>query len=315
MTKDLPNRRGFLESAAALAAAAALPAWAAAELPTRLRLSCSSLAFSDKTWYGALEAIKALGFRYAELAMFEGWCHVSPSKLTEPAAHGREIGEVCARLGVEPVALHANFALGKNHPGLTSPQPRDREATLKQFDRVLTCVRSAGIPLLNVQPGKFIRDVPRKKCLDAAAAVLRDMHERAVKAKVVLTFENHTGSIGEKPDDCLALLEAVPGLRLDYDFAHVIASGTDPEKTRPLLKYVAHTAVRNARRGSFNEPVGDGGKLGFDLGWFLRALRDAKTDAFLAVEYYEPKMQPQIVALKAVLERHGIPTQVTRLGA
>lgn len=81
------------------------------------------------------------------------------------------------------------------------------------------------------------------------------------------SFENHTGSIGEKPEDCLALLEAVPGLKFDFDFSHVVACGTTLEQTKPLWKHVAHVGVRNAKKGSFNEPVRDG-KLDYDIAGF-----------------------------------------------
>lgn len=84
------------------------------------------------------------------------------------------------------------------------------------------------------------------------------MQERAAKQGIVLSFENHTGSIGGKPEDCLALLEAVPGLKLDFDFSHVVACGITLDQTKPLWKHVAHVGVRNVKNGSFNEPVRDG---------------------------------------------------------
>ena len=97
--------------------------------PSGLKISCSSLAFSDMTWEAALVEIKKLGFHYADLAMFEGWTHVFPSMLTEPEAHGKKIGSVCERLEIEPIAIHTNFAIGdrKQFPGITLPDPSARK--------------------------------------------------------------------------------------------------------------------------------------------------------------------------------------------
>jgi sugar phosphate isomerase/epimerase len=259
------------------------------------------------TWEEALAAIGKLGFRRADLAMFEGWTHVSPSQLTDPGDHGRKIAAACARLRVEPIAVHANFAVGdrKTFPGLTTPDADARKTILAHFDRVLACAREAEIPLVNVQPGKFQNGMPRRDCLENAIALLRPMQERAARQEVVLSFENHTGSVGEKPEDCLALLEAVPGLRLDFDFSHVVACGVPLEQTRPLWKHVAHVGVRNAKRGSFNEPVRDG-RLDYDVAGLLDALRDARVDAFVSVEYYEPRMRDHVGPLKAILEQNRV---------
>src|SRR5437867_3672467 len=138
--------------------------------PSGLKLSCSSLAFSDKTWDSALEEIKKLGFRYADLAMFEGWTHVSPSELSDPEAHGKKIAAACEKLLVEPIAVHASFSPPglKGFPGLTAPDPKARKTVLEHFHRVVLCARTAEVPLVNVQPGKFIEGLSREACLKNA---------------------------------------------------------------------------------------------------------------------------------------------------
>lgn len=279
-----------------------------AGMPRGLKLSCSSLAFSDLAWQKALEEIKKLGFRYADLAMFEGWCHVSPSMLSEPERHGRMIAEVCKKLGIVPIAIHANFNPNQapKFPGLTTPDAAARAKILDQFERVAVCARTAGVPLVNVQPGAFVEKTPRKECLDRAAELLAKMVKIAGNRGLVLTFENHAGSIAQEPADALALLEAAPGLRLDYDPSHVVACSIPVERTIPLMKYVAHVGIRNAKAGSYNEPIREE-KLSYALEPFLDAFRAAKVNAFVSVEYYEPRMREYLAPLKAILERAGVP--------
>lgn len=314
--RTLSRRELLGGAAAALLAAGAARALSAAEddprasrRPKGLKISCSSLAFSDLKWDEALREIRKLGFRYADLAMFEGWCHVSPSRLEDPEGHGGAIAKACAEIEVEPICIHASFAPDPEKrgafPGLTSPDAAARKLVLEHFDRVARCARGAGVPLVNVQPGRFIAGRPREECLRSAIDLLRPMQEAAAKRGLVLSFENHTGSIGERPEDALQLIEAVPGLKIDYDFSHVVACAIPVEKTAPLLRHAVHCGIRNAREKGFNEPVRDG-KLDYDLGAFLDALRAAKADAFVSIEYFQPEMRGQIPALKRILEDAGL---------
>lgn len=270
-------------------------------LPQGLKISCSSLGFADMKWDEALEAMRDLGFRHADLAMFEGWVHINPSELVEPEEHGKAVRATCSRLGIEPIALHGNFA-----GGLTNPDAEVRRRILTHFERVARCAETAGIPLVNVQPGAFLKDRTREECIANAVETLRGMLRITMDRKLILTFENHAGSIGEQPGDALRILEGVPGLRLDYDPSHVVCSSIPLERTLPLLRYVAHVGIRNARPGSYNEPI-RGDSLDYDLGAFLAAFRRAGVNAFVSVEYYEPRMRENIPKLKSILEGHGLP--------
>ena len=272
-----------------------------------LKLSCSSLGFTDLTWDAALAEIQKLGFRYVVLAMFEGWAHVFPSTLADPEGHGKKIAAVCDQLKIEPIAIHANFALGDRNqfPGLTIADPAARKTILAHFERVVSCARAAEIPLVNVQPGKFIDNVPRETCIKNAIELLTQMHAMATRRGLLLSFENHSDTIGHDPKDALAILEGVPGLRLDYDVSHVTANSFSIEQTGSLLKHVAHVGVRNAKPGSHNEPIKDG-KLLYAIKPFVDAFREKNVKAYVSVEYYQPEMRGSIAPLKAILEQEGI---------
>ena len=306
------RRRTFLRASAAAVAALATTGAAlrAARAPAKggLRISCSSLAFSDMGWEEALELMRKQGFRCAELAMFEGWTHVDPSRLDDPEAHGKKIAEASKRIGIEAVCIHANFAPGVDRgsfPGITTPDEKLRDAVVEHCARVIRCARAAGIPLVNVQPGRFVAGEPRERSIERATRVLRKMMASAREHEVRLSFENHTGSLGERPGDVLALLEGVEGLELDYDLSHVVANSITVEQSRPLLPRVGHVAIRNARPGDYGLPV-EGGELAFDLGPYLAALRDAGVEGHIAVEYFKPEQRPDNLRLKAILEKLGV---------
>lgn len=309
------SRRDVLRSTVAVAAGCALGArrteadQAVLERrqPAGLKLSCSSLAFSDMEWDKALEEIQKLGFHYVDLAMFEGWTHINPSGLSDPEGHGKKIATVCGRLQMEPIAIHANFVLGdpKQFPGLTVSDAGARKTILTQFERVVTCARTADIPLVNVMPGRFVENVPHETCLKNAGDLLTQMHALAARRGLVLSFENHTDSIGQHPDDALYLLEHVPGLRLDYNPSHVVYNQYSLQQTAELMKHIAHVGIRNAKPGEYNLPLVDG-ELSYPIRPFLDAFIAAKVNAYVSVEYFRPADRANIPGLKAILEREQV---------
>lgn len=121
------------------------------------------------------------------------------------------------------------------------------------------------------------------------------MVEETKDLDVELSFENHTGSIGERPDDILAILEGAPGLRLDCDLSHLVACAVAASDTAPLIPYVHYIALRNAISGNFNRLV-ENDQLDFDVRPYFALL--AGVDRYSAVEYYEPGMRQRIVPLK-----------------
>jgi sugar phosphate isomerase/epimerase len=311
------TRRQFLVSSASAALAGLLPAPGRGadqpplerRQPLGLRAACSSLAFSDLKWEEALEQIKRLGFRYAELAMFEGVAHVNPSTLNDPDAHAKKIAAVCGRLEVEPIAIHANFVLGDPHqfPGLTTPDAAARKAILAQFERVVVCARAAEIPLIHIFPGRLIDSVGADACLKNACDLLTQMHALVARRGLILAIKNQSGSIAQDPADAQMILDKVPGLRLNYDLSHVVACQYSVEQTQALMKSVAHVSIRNAKPGNYCVSL-DEGELSYSVRPFFDCLRQQRVNAYVSVEYLTPEFRSNIPRLRAILQREDIAT-------
>jgi sugar phosphate isomerase/epimerase len=309
------SRRDFLRSSAAIALAGGLsdPAKRTDQLalerrqPAGLKIACSSLAFADLKWDEALEEIKKLGFRYAELAMFEGFAHVNPSMLADPDVHAKRIATICSRLEIEPIAIHANFVLGdpNQFPGLTTPDAAARKTILAQFERIVLCAKTAEIPLIHLMPGRLIESLSPEACFKNACDVLTQMHALVARRGLLLAFKNHTGSIGQSPEDAQRILDKVPGLRLDYDLSHVVANQYSLEQTEPLMKYIAHVSMHNAKPGNHDLPL-QNGELNYPLHPFLHTFRREKVNAYVSVECSSPAHRANITGLKAILQREDV---------
>lgn len=276
--------------------------------PTELNLSCSCLAFTDLKWEESLEEIKSLGFRFAELAMSEGLGHVSPSALGDPEVHAKKIIASCSRIAVEPIAIEANFVLGapNQFPGITTPDAAARKTILAQFERVVACARVAEIPLVIVQAGRLVDSVSVDTCFKNACDVLLQMHALVARRGLMLAIKNQTGSIAQEPDDCQKILERVPGLRIDYDMGYVVANQQSIEQTEPIMKHIAHVAIRNAVPGDYGVSLRDG-ELSYSVHPFLSALRRERVNAYLSVQSGQVSRQANIAGIKSILEQEGIP--------
>lgn len=87
------------------------------------------------------------------------------------------------------------------------------------------------------------------------------------------------GSVTSSNEAVLALLEAVPGLRLNLDVGHVVAWGGDPVE---LVPFADHVQLRQARPGEAQSLEGD-----VDIGGILRALAAVDYSGLLSIEYFD----------------------------
>ena len=92
-------------------------------------------------------------------------------------------------------------------------------------------------------------------------------------------MEPWPGSVVGSNEAVLAMLEAVPGLRLTLDVGHVTAWGGDPVE---LLPYAEHLQLRQAKPGATQAREGD-----VDFAAILEALEAQAYAGLLSVEYFD----------------------------
>lgn len=92
-------------------------------------------------------------------------------------------------------------------------------------------------------------------------------------------MEAWPGSVVGSNETVLAMLEAVPGLKLNLDVAHVVAWGGDPCE---LLQHADHVQLRQARFGESQTLEGD-----VDVPAILKGLDAVGYDGLLSIEYFD----------------------------
>ena len=92
-------------------------------------------------------------------------------------------------------------------------------------------------------------------------------------------MEPWPGSVVGSNEAVLAMLEAVPGLRLTLDVGHVTAWGGDPVE---LLPYADHLQLRQAKPGATQALEGD-----VDFATILTRLETLSYAGLISVEYFD----------------------------
>ncbi|MEO1105445.1 MAG: sugar phosphate isomerase/epimerase family protein, partial [Pseudomonadota bacterium] len=149
------------------------------------------------------------------------------------------------------------------------------------FEKVAAFAKAIGATTIFVLPGVAHPRQKPKDLIATSAEALDALVPIAQAHGVTLTIEPHVGGILTSPEATLALLDAVPGLKLTLDYAHFVAMGYPQAAIDPLAPHAAHVHLRQARPGALQSKLAQGT---LDFVAMIETLRAASYDGYLAVE-------------------------------
>lgn len=239
-----------------------------------LRLSCSTLCFTQLPLDEALQRIGQLGFRYVDLGV-QHWAHVSAPGLVIS-------GEGFATSLQRGLAQH-NLALGTMNVGLD----RNTDASLEKQTAAVCALAAAH----NV-PAVCINAPPNGTPLGAAIGELRQLAAVAARYDVTLCLETHVNCLTELPAVAVRLVESVPNLGLALDPSHFYAG---PWQGRDFSITYPHTRIVHLRDAGNSPdqilvPPGEGI---VDFAGLLRGLVQSGYAGTLSVEYIDTRVSPE----------------------
>lgn len=249
----------------------------------KLKLSCTDFSFSLLTHNQALAAIALLGFRGADIGLFEGHGHLKPSaELKKPGASGAKLKRRLAADGLVAsdifLQVHAGFVeFAINHPAAGR-----RKFAREQYLRALDYANAAGADHVTILPGVKFANESREKSATRSAEELNWRMAVARQAGLQLAVEPHVGSLIDTPERALDLVKRVPGLGFTLDYAHFTRAGISDARIEPLTKFATHLHARCARRGRLQAPQKENT---IDFPRVIRALVRAKFTGWVALEY------------------------------
>ena len=249
----------------------------------KLKLSCTDFSFPLLEHDQALAAIALLGFRGADIGLFEGHGHLKPSReLRKPARHGAALKRKLAAHGLRASDLFLQIHAGFTEFAVNHPEAKRRQFARDQFSRALEYAAAAGAEHVTLLPGVAFKDKPRAASVARSADELAWRVLQANAAKLQLAVEPHVGSLMDTPERALELVARVPGLGLTLDYAHFTRAGISDERIEPLTQFATHLHARAARRGRLQSSLKEN-TIGFPR--LLAALHQNRFQGWIALEY------------------------------
>lgn len=215
-----------------------------------MRLTCTSFSFPLLSFEASAKVIALSGIPNLDVGAHQGGPHIQPAEVEERAAAVAErIRRAAGEAGLGVSDFFATFGDGFRDRPVNTLNPAEREANLRRFRAIVEVSKSIGARGITLLPGVVWDEVGVEGSFDLAVRELRRLLPIAQDAGLRLSVEAHLESVVEPPDRAIALMQAVPGLRLTLDYSHFIANGYQPEDVHPLLPHAGHFHARQARRG------------------------------------------------------------------
>jgi sugar phosphate isomerase/epimerase len=249
------------------------------------RLSCADSTFPKLSHETALMVMADLGFRHADVCVFQGYQHNPPDMvIADPDRSADVVNERLARYGLDAVDVFAILgdplelsALALNHP-----DPAEREESMRRFHPVVRFATRIGSPGITILPGSVFEGTTAQESLDRSASELQKRAEIAGEAGLGLSIEPHYESVVETPTLCLELLDKAPDVTVTLDHGHFVFQGFAQDDIDVLLPRTRHLQVRQAAKGDMQAPARRGS---IDYGLMLDRLVERDYGGYIGVEY------------------------------
>ncbi len=249
----------------------------------KLNLSCTDFSFPLLDHDRALAAIALLGFRGADIGMFEGHGHLKPGvELKRPQVSGAKLKRRLAAHGLKASDIFLQIHAGFVEFAINHPEAKRRVFARDQFLRTLDYAQAAGAGHVTILPGVTFAEESRAAAVARSAEELNWRVAQAKAAKLQLAVEPHVGSLTDTPERALGLAQRVPGLGFTLDYAHFTRAGIADARIEPLTQLATHLHARTARRGRLQAPLKENT---IDFRRVVTALARQKFNGWVALEY------------------------------
>lgn len=143
-----------------------------------------------------------------------------------------------------------------------------------------------------------LSDHNRGTCV--TVTMLKAFTDLAESHSLLFNIEPVDFSLLKTPDLACKMVEAVPGLGFTLDYSHYVSVGFPQDEIAKMLKHTRHMHIRQATKGSRQEPVETGT---IDFAEVTQRLLDADFAGNLAMEYINPVEPSKYGPINAVVRQ------------
>lgn len=257
-----------------------------------IAFACHTWGFNDLTLPEALGTIARVGFRHVAIGTGP---HLNPTHLANASTRDDIRQTISADLKTFNLGL-ADLCVMLPHISLDDASQRQTAA--QHFRGALSLARALGAPGITVSPG-LVHPADDDEAWDRTVQALRTMLKAAQDAQIALSILPQAETMASTPEQAQTLLDAVPGLQLTLDWAHLIAQNVKPKDIAPLLAHTRQVHIRQAARNQPQTPF-DKGRIKADE--LLTMLREAAYEGFITLTYREADRERGLREVDTLLE-------------
>ncbi len=239
--------------------------------------SCHTWAFNDLTLPEALGTIARMGFRYVDIGTGP---HLNLTRAANPATRAEAIAELQGDLTLFNLHIADLYLM---LPRISVDDEPKRAADIQLFKALLPFVKLLGVAGITLSPGLIHPDddaEAQKRTIEA----LQEMVSVAQKIDVAVSIEPHLDSMAQTPAQAMRLLDAVPGLKITLDIAHMVCQKIKPKDMWTLLPHTRHVQIRQAKHKRLQTPFDKGS---IDVNEVMQELKMAGYTGVICVEYMQ----------------------------
>lgn len=202
-----------------------------------MEFGCHTWGFTDLPLKQALGTIARMGFRYVDIGSGAHWDALAARQNPHESAHA--IRTLLTRYNLQVSDVYLML------PRISMADTAQRHAEIRAFEALLPFVVALGARGVTVSAGVRGQGTPTEMAA-RVAEVLRHFVALASAQGLALSVEPHLDATVQTPQQTLALVQAVPALKVTLDWAYLTAQSLKPEDAAPLLPYTRHVHIRQA---------------------------------------------------------------------
>ncbi|NKB71064.1 MAG: TIM barrel protein [Candidatus Latescibacteria bacterium] len=246
------------------------------------KISCCAFNFQGLDLDEKLQLVRNMAFDTVDLSAKQGDELSQQMMIESPESYGKTIREKAAQHGLTLDELFiCTITDDGNDIDVSTDDAATQEKLLSYFQQFCVFGQAAGFESILLVPVCSDETAPQT-AWDNTVRILRRCTEIALSHELVFNIEPVDFSLLKTPEIACEMVEEVPGLGLTLDYSHYVCAGFSQEEIAKMHKHLRHMHIRQATKGSRQEPV-ETGTIDFDK--VTQLLLDDDFSGNLAMEH------------------------------